>query len=341
MAAVDPKELLLRNKLLVIAYVLAIVPVILWFPLVDGGVKAEYKAATGQLQKNASAAKGMAKKIKEPEATPPVYTEGDVEAFKERQKKYAEELGNLVAVVEGADAGLERWFAAFPNGPANTADYVTEYGKQMGLITEKYKPVLTGPANEDFTYNDIPTGDALQRYQKRYWIQLAVLEALTQAQAGNQGAPIRLQQKIEFPSSQTPSEGPVERIPARVTVICPFPRVPVVIRELLARDIPMRVASMRVDKEPFTYDASDPRFKHFADAKPRQNIDGRETVFQQDAYTAQLTTADQFKSQEHWLPEPPVRLELLVETFDINKSKLPAPPPPAEGEEGAGEEKKE
>lgn len=332
MAALDPKELLLRNKLLVIAYVLAILPIILYFPLVESGVKADYQKATGQLTKNANAAKGMAKKIKEPDATPPVYTEGDVEAFKARQEKYAEELKNLVALVEGADAGLERWFDLFKNRTPDTADYVTEYGKQMGLVSEKYKPVLTGPAGEDYTYNDIPTGDALQRYQKRYWIQLAVLEALTQAQVGNEGSPIRLHTKIDFSPSQTPSTGPVERIPARVTVITPFPRVPMVIRELLAREIPMRIASIRVDKEPFSYEASDPRFKHFADAKPRLNIDGREYVFQQDAWTAQLTTQDQYKGQEHWIPEPPVRLELMVETFDINKAKLPAPPPPPEGE---------
>jgi hypothetical protein len=335
-AAIDPKELLLRNKLLVIAYVLAIVPIILYFPLVENGVKADYKTATGALTKNANAAKGMAKKIKEPNATPPVYTQGDVEAFKARQEKYAAELNNLVAVVEGADAGLERWFDLFKDRKPDTADYVTEYGKQMGLVGEKYKPVVTGPAGEDFTYNDIPTGDALQRYQKRYWIQLAVLEALTQAQVGNEGAPIRLQQKIEFPTSQVPTDGPIERIPARVTVICPFPRVPMVIRELLARDIPMRVASMRVDKEPFAYEAADPRFKHFSEAKPRLSIDGRESIFQQDAYTAQLTAKEQYQGQEHWIPEPPVKLELMVETFDINKSKLPAPPPPAEGEAEKG-----
>ncbi len=333
MAAVDPKELLVRNKLLLIAYVLAIVPIGLWFMLVENGVKAEYQAATGKLTKNASAAKGMAKKIKDPTADPPVYTEGDVEAFKVRQAKYAEELTNLVAVVEGADAGLEKWFEAFKAGAPSTADYVTEYNKQVGLVTEKYKSVVTGPAGEVYVYNDLPTGDALQKYQKRFWIQQAVLEALTQAQNGNQGAPIRLAAKVDFPTSQSPSDGPVEKIPARVTVVCPFPRIPLVIRELLAREIPMRIASMRVDKEAFSYDSSDPRFKHFADAKPRLSVDGREFVFQQDAYTATLTAQEQYEGQEHWIPEPPVRVELVVETFDINKSKLPtAAPPAAEGE---------
>jgi hypothetical protein len=333
MAAVDPKELLLRNKVLVIAYVLAIVPIVLWFVLVEGGVKGEYKKATGQLAKNANAAKGMAKKIKDPAAVPPVYTPADVEAFKDRQAKYAAELTNLVSVVEGADASLERWFDAFKDGAPSTADYVTEYNKQVGLIAEKYKPVLTGANGEDYIYNDLPTGDALQRYQKRFWIQQAVLEGLTQAQAGNAGAPIRLAQKIEFPAAVGEAQGPVEKIPARVTVTCPFPRIPLIVRELLARDIPMRIASMRVDKDTFTYDASDPRFKHFADAKPRLRVDGTEYVFQQDAYTATLTATEQYKGQEHWVPEPPVRLELMVETFDINKAKLPAPPAaPAEGE---------
>lgn len=331
MAAVDPKELLLRNKVLVGAYVAAIVPVVLWFVVVDG-VKGEYQAATNKLKSSAKAAKDMADDLKSEDPERKVYTEADVQTLKDRQALYTAELQKLVGVVNDADVELEKWFAAFTGKTPTAADYITEWGKQVGLLTEKYKAVATGPDGTVHVYNDPPTGDALQQYQKRFWIQEAILEALHQAKAASGGANIRLAQKLDFPPPPAGDAGAVLRIPARVTLVCPFPSLPLVVRELLARKIPMRVAALRVAKEPFSYEATDPRFAHYAEAKPRFAVDGREYVFQQNAYTATLTSKDANTKQEHWIPEPAVRIELLVETYDINKAALPKPPAPAEGE---------
>lgn len=334
MAAVDPKELLARNKALVGAYVLAIVPIVLWFVVVDG-VKAKYQAATGKLRSSASAAKTMAGDLGSTEPGRQVYTDQDVQTLTERKALYARELSNLVGLVKDADAELEKWFPEFEgksSAPA-PADYITEWNKQIGFLAETYKAVLTGPDGTSHVYNDPPTGDALRRYQKRFWIQEAVLEALKQAQAGNTGLPVVLAQKIDFPTPSSDDKGSaVQRVPARVTILCPFPRVPVVVRELLARKIPMRVAGLRVAKEQFAYESTNPRFSHFNETKaPRFSVDGREYVFKQNAYTATLTTKGADTAPERWIPEPRVKLELLVEAYDINHDALPKPAP-AEGE---------
>ncbi|MCO5170460.1 MAG: hypothetical protein M9894_29340 [Planctomycetes bacterium] len=341
MAAVDPKELILRNKVLVGAYALAIVPIVLWFVVV-AGVQDDYTKATGKLRSSATAAQRMARNISSGNAEEPVYTDGDVEALKQRQALYARELAKLVEVVDKADVELERWFEVFTETPT-AADYITEWNKQVGLLSEKYKAVVTGPDGAVNVYNEPPTGQALRMFQKRFWIQEAILEALNQAQAGNTGASVRLAQKIDFPTPalDRPGEAPraVERIPARVTISCPFPRLPLVIRELLARKIPMRVSGVRVVKEPFSYESTDPRFAHYAETRPgRFSVDGREHVFPQDAYTATLTGKGAFVSQEHWIPEPPVRIELSVETYDINPAGLPKPAAPEPDADTAEEE---
>src|SRR5690606_17631580 len=138
MAAIDPKELLLRNKVMVGAYVAAIVPVVLWFVVVDG-VKGEYQAATNKLRSSASAAKSMAKNIGSENQEDKVFTDADVQTLKDRRTLYTAELHKLVGLVNDADVELEKWFAAFGDKTPTPADYITEWNKQIGLLTEKYK----------------------------------------------------------------------------------------------------------------------------------------------------------------------------------------------------------
>src|SRR5690606_20779778 len=195
----------------------------------------EYQAATNKLRSSANAAKSMAKNIGSENQEDKVFTETDVQTLKDRRTLYTAELHKLVGLVNDADVELEKWFAAFGDKTPTPADYITEWNKQIGLLTEKYKPVVTGPDGTAHVYNDPPTGDALRQFQKRFWIQEAIFEALQQAAAGGQTT-VRLAQKIDFPPAQPGgAAGAVERIPARVTVLCPFTAVPLVVRELLAR----------------------------------------------------------------------------------------------------------
>lgn len=351
MAAVDPKEILLRNKVLLGAYVLALVPIGLYFVVIDGGVKASFQKEVSSLQSAASSAKSMATNIAEKSTENPVYTEADVETLRKRKEAYQAEYKALVDLVNGAGGELEDWFEAFQKTPAgqnpNTADYLTEWAKQCGLVAEKYKAIATGPTGETLIYNEQPAGNELRRAQKRFWVQQAILDAITKAQEGNQGLPIRMQQKLDFPPPPSAQPGeqnttrPYDPIPARVTLVCPFPRVPLLVRELLAQKIPMRVTSLRVDKEPFAYESSDPRFTHYDQTKPRFGVDGREYVFQGDAFPVTLSAPEHYGNQEKWLPEPRVKVELMIEAYDFNKIEAPAAPAEGgEGGEGGSEEGK-
>jgi hypothetical protein len=337
--AVDPKELLARNKVLAGAYALALLPVILFFVLVSG-VKQKFETEKNKLRSASGQAKDLAARAGGSDPSNPVYTQTDVDRFKARKELYQKELDALGGIVNAADQRLERWFDAFKDtkGAPNAADYVTEYNKQIGLLTEQYKAIVTSPTGETLVYNEPPTGNALQDYQKRFWVQQALLEALSDAQKGNDGGPIQLKEKIDFPAPTptfNPTSGaqappkPFTSIPARVVVLAPFPRIAAIVREVLARDIPMRVSGLRVDKEAFAFDASDPRFAFYDQAKPRFAIDGRDYCFEQDAYTANLTDPNQYVSQEHWIPEPRVKVELSVEVYDFKEIK---PPAPAEGD---------
>jgi hypothetical protein len=343
MAAVDPKEILLRNKVLLGAYVLALVPIGLYFAVIDGGAKGEFQKKVGELQSAASAAKGMATNITNGSTENPVFTEADVETLKKRKEAYEAEYRSLVDLVNNSGGELETWFEAFAKTPPgqnpNTADYLTEWSKQCGLIGEKYKAICAGPTGETLIYNEQPAGNELRRFQKRFWVQEAILEALTQAQEGNPGLPLRMQQKLDFPQAApaSPSEEniqkPYDPIPARITIVCPFPRVPIVVQKLLSQKIPMRVTSVRVDKEPFSYEGTDPRFAHYDKTKPRFGVDGREYVFQGDTFPVTLTATEHYGNQDKWLPEPRVKVELMIEAYDFNKIE----PPAAASEEGEGE----
>jgi hypothetical protein len=334
MAQLDPKDLLVRNKVLVGAYALAIVPVILWFVVIEGGVKAEYAQVQQKLRSKASSAKDMAARIGNAEN--PVYTREDVTRLEQRRALYEKELGDLAGIVNERDVTLERWFEEFKATPEGkqptTSDFVTRYNTNIGLLVERFKPIVTSPTGELCINNEPPTGDALRKYQKRYWVQEAILEALAAAQKDNPGGPIRLVAKLDFPLPTAPprdADAPApaaEMIPARITVTTPFARVPHVIRELLARPIPMRVTRLTIDKEQFTYDSTDARFPHFDTVRPRFMIDGRDWVFEQDTYTATLPNTDAYGGQEHWIPEPNVKLEVVVEVYDFKKIDPPAPP---------------
>lgn len=353
MAAVDPKELLLRNKVLVIAYVLALVPIGLWFVVVDGGPKAEFDTKIKELESAANAAKGMAGRIANEDTENPVFTQEDVEALRKRQDAYKAEYASLIEVVNSTGGELENWFEVFNKTPDTmpvVTEFQTEWAKHCNLVAEKYKVILTGPTGESLIYNEQPPGDAMRRYQKLFWVQEAILDALTRAQEGNPGLPIRMVSRLDFPAAPPQGNGPpsaidatqpYDPIPARITILCPFPRLPAVLRELLAQKIPMRVTNLRVDKEQFAYESSDPRFTHYEQTKPRFSVDGREYVFQSDTYPVTLADAKFYDDgkpgtgQDKWLPEPRVKVELMVEAYDFNKI---APPAPAEGEAPADEQ---
>lgn len=361
MAAIEPKQVILNNKVLVGIYVAALLPIPLWFVLVANGVRGDPVAGRGppgsygdtkrQLNEAKQLAETMAGKIGNPED--PLYTQNDVERLEKRKKMMETQLDELRKIVKNADLSLEAWFEAFASLKGATpakAEYDTEWNKQITKLKDQYKAVLTTDTGENLAYTDLPPGgaDQLRTWQKRYWIQEAILEALvdTNKSASGPASQVRLQSRMDFgaagpkfgefvagPEDKGPPP-PYDPIDVRLSVRGPLSRLPIVIRELLARKIPLRVKSIRYDNP--TAFAMDHQ-------KPRLSIDGKEGYFVQDTYFAKVDVEEakglDLNDQTRWVWEPPVVVELQLEVYDFRKeaTEPPAPPPaPAEGEGGEG-----
>lgn len=363
MAAIDPKQVILSNKVLVGLYVAALLPIPLWFVLVANGVRGNlsgqgsgppgsYGATKKQLNDAKALAGSMADKIGN--AEDPLYTQTDVERLEKRKQMMSKQLDELRKIVKAADQSLESWFDAFSalkEGQIPVKDeFTTEWNKQVTKLKEEFKPVLTTDTGENLAYTDLPPGgaDQLRVWQKRYWIQEAVLQALTDA---NKSAPgptghARLQSRMDFGASG-PKLGdigsaddakgpppPYDPIDVRLSVRAPLSRMPVVVRELLARKIPLRVKAIRYET---------PAAFAMDHQKPRLTVDGKEGYFVQDTYFAKVDVEEakglDLNDQARWIWEPPVVVELQLEVYDFRKeaTEAPAPPPaPAEGEGGEG-----
>ncbi len=337
-ASLDPKELLLRNKLLVIGYVLALVPIPLWFVLVAGGVKGpssagraekpedSYNAAKRALNRASGKLKDFHQRTQEG-AEQPLRTQEDVTRFEATKALYQKELAALAALVNEKDAGLERWFEAFsgtkPGELPNAADYTTEYNKQIGLLSEEFKDIC-GQGAESMLFGEPPSGRDLLQGQKRFWVQRTCLEAIKDGG----GPKAKLASKIEFPPppAAAAKDSRFEVIPVRLTLSVPLARVPAVVRSMLARPVPLRVTGVRVEPLAWLYE----------DAKRQFSVDGRDLVFLQSVYSARFDDQAQFGSLEGWIPEPPIKLELTLEALDFKRVEVEAPPAADAGEGGDG-----
>lgn len=362
MAAIDPKQVILNNKVLVGIYVAALLPIPLWFVLVANGVRGDAERGAGppgsygdakrQLNEAKSLAGGMADKIGNPDD--PLFTQTDVERLEKRKQMMEKQLDELRKIVKNADASLEAWFEAFSGlkdgqTPAK-AEYDTEWNKQVTKLKEEFKPVLTTDTGENLAYADLPPGGAeqLRVWQKRYWIQEAILQALTDVnKAGAPHEKVRLQARMDFGAGgpklgdlnlggaddQKGPPPPYDPIDVRLAVRGPLSRLPIVVRELLARKIPLRVKSIRYEN---------PAGFSMEHQKPRLSIDGKEGYFVQETYFAKVDIEEakglDLNDQARWIWEPPVVVELQLEVYDFRKEATEPPAPPAEPAEGEGGE---
>ncbi len=367
MAAVDPKQLLVDNKVLVAVYLAALAPIPLWFVLVAGGVKGNpapnsgsFDDAKRKLQDAKRSADSMSAKIGSTDPDNTLYTEKDIERLQARRELYEKEVLALRTLVTGADVELEKWLDVDSTrglkegqNPKNT-EFATDWSKEVVKLHETYKKykddkgvehwerdVATGDTGEDFIYGgapgDAPAGGQEKMSQKRYWVQLALLEALASAnlKAKDPHLAAKLAARIDFLAQAAAApEEPYEPIKARVLIKAPFTRIPVVIRELLAQKILIRVTTVRVDSQaPFM-------IEH---AQPKLVVNGGEGYFLQTAYFARVDAAgsssvktDELRDDARWIWEPPVVVELGLEVYDFRKLGTQKPAE-GEGEEGGGE----
>lgn len=352
MADVDPKEILVRNKALVGAYVLALVPIGLYFPLVANGVKGapndpqSFMGKANTLGRSSRKATDFADRIENPTPDAMVYTERHVAALEEQGKLYAQELRALGELVRERDAKLERWFEdpkfskLEPGEEAPTsfgAEFRTYWANvAIPKLVERYRAIVLpagAPAERPYLYDREPGDNELRKSQKIYWIQEAILEAIQTATDPKQASdpatappPATLVGPPQFNELRGEEGSLYDVIEVRLELSCSFRHLPRLVRELLAREISMEVTKLEVRKAPFRIE------------RPELGllVDGMGETFTEDQYTATLPEGTKFLGEdklESYIPEPHVRVGLTLAVFDFK----PPPPPPAEEGEGEGD----
>ncbi|MGE0708882.1 MAG: hypothetical protein AB7N76_22560 [Planctomycetota bacterium] len=349
MADLDPKELAKRNIPLIVIYLVALLPIPLWFALVQGQIRAgktkSVADAISKLKRKQSTVKTFADRVKRND--PDLFTPQHVEAFNKRAEALKTQVAALEDLIRKRDENLEKWFddAQFNNlkegQSPDHADY-TQYWKSKAIpqLLETYKElVMAEGATDPYLYATPPAKDMMRRDQKRFWAQKYILEAITTGakhgitlQEGKQ-IKARLQSAITFGASTDDKRGPNDPKPlvssfrATVDLLCSFRDVGLIARELLAQPIPLQIVNLEVAKHPFRLE----------DRKLQLTVDGSEKVFQDDNFSIKLDGPELFKGDdklEEYVPEPPVRLALEVDVLDFELPKA-APKPaeqPAEGQ---------
>jgi hypothetical protein len=335
--AVDPKDLAKRNIPLIVIYVLALVPIVVWFVAVSGGVKGgksgSFKSESAKLAKKRKKIRSMIKKIKDKEQR--VYTKKDVTGFKDQHKVYATLIGELKQTLADRDTVLEKWFddcGDVPEGKTPGAnDYITLYEKEVLELGKTYADLITSSdGGPPLVYSQAPSKDQLRLFQKRFWIQKHLLDSLVKgSEAGKaNGSGAKIVQAVRFTESniRTSEPGPKEVVRHDVNVVftCSARDLPVIVEKILAQPISTQIRSLHMEKEPFVYDDPDTSI----------HVDGRSGYFADVYYTGELRDHDAFKGddkQEAYIPEPPVRVTLDYQVLDFDIAK--PPPPPAEDED--------
>lgn len=327
---IDPKELLKNNLPLWITYGVAVVPVVLWFVVV-GGLTTEVERAENSLKQKSSQLKQLAKRIESKDAENPVYTPKDVEHFQKQKALYQEAIGKLGQVVQSRDAPLEKWFqsekwkgTSIEEVTPDFADYQVVYNTQVEGLKTTYKALLRDPS---MVYaGEGISSDKMVRFQKRFWVQQACLEAL------KTGGAKELAAKIDFPEATAAGgaeekDRPYTPVPVRLAFLASFRDLPRVIHALLTQEIAFRITQLVVEKSPFGIERKE---------TVTFSIQSPEGVFESECYGVKFrdTAPANANDQDAWIPEPSVKVDVSLEALDFRPAPKPAP---AEGE-GEGQE---
>jgi hypothetical protein len=326
--AVDPKELLARNKVMVIFYVLALVPVILWVVLVLGGVQGDKRNGFEGEKAKLKAAKNQLETLSKAIETDPnsVYTERHTANYNDRNAKLADQFKGIVTMLDTKDAALEKWFDPgwdkTKDPPEN--DFQARLNTELGTQKDTYKNMVVdpGPNQTSYLWQEPVVKGNQRALQKKFWVQAAILKAL------KDGGAERLLATVEFPPivpgpPPAPNAPPkvvyTAPIPARVIVSASFRDIPKIVRELLAQDIVLKVTRIKAELLPFSITNKD--LNLYVNPEPHP-------IYSDTTYTASQGTPD--ADQEKVLPEPKIKLTLEVEAVDIDMDqihKLDEPPP--------------
>jgi hypothetical protein len=354
MASLDPKELIQRNIPLIVIYVIALLPLPLWFVLVEGGIKSGKKDsvehALKKLRSKQSTIQKFEKRVNKKGAGGDiVFTPQYVEQYKSLSKELTGQIQKLEDLIRERDAELEKWFedAQFsslkPNQVPDHADY-TQYWKSKAIpqLLETYKELVDSGAEDSdpFLYTTAPARDRMRRDQKRFWAQKYILEGIKRGAKHKimlVETPVaaRLLSAMQFVNTAVDARQKDKPKPlvgtfrATTEFLCSFRDVGTIVREILAQPIPMQILTLEVNKHGFRIEQG------------TLTVDGSEKVFLEDNFRVKLKDFSEFKGEkklEEYIPEPAVRVLLEVEILDFDLPAKAKKAPTEGGEDDMGDE---
>lgn len=335
MADLDPKELAQRNVPLIVIYVLALLPLPIWFVIVQGGIKEGNKDSVAdalkKLKRKQRTIQQFSKRVKNDD--PELFSPHHVQAFNDRAEELKKQITQLEDAIRERDKTLEQWFddtqfSTLKEGQLpDPADYA-QYWKSKAIpqLVETYGDLVKPPeeGGDPYLYASQPVKDTMKRDQKRYWAQKYILEGIrkgAQHETYIDGAlaKARLASAISFASDTSRGNNEeksiVSSFRAQVELRCSFRDVSTICREILAQPIPMQILALEVSKHPF----------RFEERTLQLTVDGSEKAFLDSSYSIKLDNFSDFKGDdklEEYIPEPPVRVQIEVEVLDFD---LPEP----------------
>ena len=339
--ALDPKQVIARNKALVVVYAIAIVPIPLWFVFVAGGVQGgardSYKAAANTLRTKKSVLDGFAARIdkmrKSPNAPDPVFTQGYIDGLKEQAGKIEAQNTAMIDLVRAADKPLDKWFPQLSwdekQGEPPSAAFESRFKEELRNMAsgKDLGEFVTDPAlRASLLWGEKETVGTNQReLQKKFWIQERVVKAL------KSGGAERLYSPVEFPPVAAPSGGtgpnapppkPTRAIPIKATALASFRDVPKILREVLAQDIVFKLVKIHTELHEFS--VVNPKFGVRVNPEPKPLYES--SVIQGTLPEGGTPPSD----EEQVFPEPKIRVTLELEAvdFDMDVIAPPAATPP-------------
>ena len=350
--ALDPKKLAKKNVGLIAIYVAALVPIGLWFVLIAGGVKggrgkggapsdpkwqptsfAEANAALKGVKSSVDGLFGKIDKIRKSasaDTTEPVFTAKHEIAFTTRNRDLESQVKQMGGLLGERDRVLESWFDKWKDLEAKKepphGDFMDTFKGEVERLGQE-NPKLTGwdPATKKSQlYSELPpnSSGAIRIWQKRFWIESELVAALKATGEARLGMP------IVFPAGATTPQAPgakkpYEMIPVGFGVVMPFRDVPKLVREVLARTIAFRLVRLHVEQMELggpgsAYDRS----KEFPGPPPFRVNETPKKYFDRFTYEAFFENEGQLPvdaaAEEKLVPEPPVKLEVLLDAYDFD-----------------------
>ncbi len=343
--AVDPKQVLQRNVPLIVCYVAAIVPVVLWFVLVESGLKGgkqdSYSYWAGQFKSKKGALDTITKTIDKTKDSPNALERFATPDLKKKLEDRTTELNaqssSMIKLIGDRDLALERWLATVGElGPGKlplAAEFQTKLTTAIDELKKEYADLVIDPVAKTVYVSFDPVAEGNQKkIQKEFWVVQNILKALKKAGTASTTdlVPIRLLAPIDFGMGAgvaPPDKGKIGPltvgIPAKFVVLMSMRDISKVARELLAQDIVFRLKSLHTELFPFTV------------TRPELgltvNLPDGKVLYEQAIYNGTQDQGKKLDDEELIFPEPKIKVSWEVEAVDfdmdaINPSTTPTTP---------------